>query len=46
LEFFKAAHDNKSYNLVHCWTELNKCPKWDLGYDLYKKNIKNGGGMI
>jgi hypothetical protein len=44
LEFFKVANENKSYNLVHCWTELKDRCKWELGYLLYKKNLKNGGG--
>jgi hypothetical protein len=39
------AHDNKSFNLVHCWTELKDFHKWQLSYEAYTKSLKNGGGM-
>jgi hypothetical protein len=44
LEYFKVANENKYYNSVHCWTELKDFRNWELGYLLYKKNLKNDGG--
>jgi hypothetical protein len=44
LEYFEVTHDNKSYNLVHCWTELKYYRKWQLSYEAYKKSLKSGRG--
>jgi hypothetical protein len=39
LDYFKKANDNKSYNFVHCWTELKYCCKWELSYEVYKQSV-------
>jgi hypothetical protein len=44
LDYFKKANDNKSYNFVHCLTELKYCRKWQLSYEAYKKSLKSGEG--
>jgi hypothetical protein len=43
LDYFKVAQ-NKSYMMVHCQRMLKECPKWIVGYDAYKKSLKNGEG--
>jgi hypothetical protein len=40
LAWFKAAHKGKSFNMVHCWTAVKDCPKWQ---ELYKSWSNNGG---
>jgi hypothetical protein len=42
LDYFKTAHDGKSYNLVHCWRVHKDFEKWRLTYASYKKSLKNG----
>jgi hypothetical protein len=44
LDFFKIAHDQKSYNLVHCWRDLKDYNNWKLTYAAYRRSFKNGGG--
>jgi hypothetical protein len=42
LDYFKTAHEGKSYNLVHCWRVLKDFEKWKLTYASYKRSLKNG----
>jgi hypothetical protein len=42
LDYFKTAHEGKSYNLVHCWRVLKDFKKCKLAYASYKKSLKNG----
>jgi hypothetical protein len=46
LDFFKTTHDQKSYNLVHCWRELKDYEKWKLTYEDYKRSLKNGNASV
>jgi hypothetical protein len=40
LARFKAAHKGKSFNMVHCWTAVKDCLKWQ---ELYESWSNNGG---
>jgi hypothetical protein len=42
LDFFKTAHNHKSYNLVRCWRGLKDYDKWKQTYATYKRSLNNG----
>jgi hypothetical protein len=43
---FKMANEQKNFNLVHCWTALNDCPKWHDLYASYDANAPSESKAI
>jgi hypothetical protein len=46
LVWFKAAHEGKSFNMVHCGTAVKDCHKWQELYDSWSNNGRPQSNVV